>query len=527
VYSEKPNLNRVGKLIKEIMASTDLKTYLNYMSTWDTESDDNIDSIIKEQTLFVQVGDFDSDPAVESEFDELKSLAMEVRDLTIAQDALKIAADAAAVASIWSFGLGMAAFAALEAAEIIDGKFISDKSNKLNNKLTTVDIDISKKINPNVDAYVAQYKLNNNLIASKAPAGLDTKTCRADLLQFMAQVQRRAGKLDAVTFRKYAESARIVYDSTVINQVYDALDELNLSGKTDADVQKFMNTLVGWAAPVAATVGTELVRGVSILILKNRLNIATKTIETAARDAGLPVEEVGVSVFEAMDAVGKFAAAVVVIVSVVDIVFNILDIVNVVEQCDKMCTALDGKIQTNYKSYFNGIRSASKSYKAAITPSSFAEGFDAIATLPNGKTYVTKGNQYIRYSDSNATKIDEGYPMPLQANWGDLPSSFEEGFDAIATLPNGKTYVTKGNQYIRYSDSNATKIDEGYPMPLQGYWGDLPSSFAEGFDAIATLPNGKTYVTKGSQYIRYSDSNATKIDEGYPNHLKGNWGGEE
>jgi hypothetical protein len=251
------------------MASTDLITYLNYMSTWDTESDANIDSVIKEQTLFVQVGDFNSDPAVESEFNELKDLAMEVRNLTIAEDATKIAADAAAIASIWSFGLGMAAFAVLEATAIIEGKVISDKSKKLNEKLTTVDIDISKKINPNVDAYVAQYKLNNNLIASKAPAGLDIKTCRGDLMQFMAQVHIRAGKLDAATFRKYAESARIVYNSDEINKVYDALDELNLSGKTDVDVQKFMNTLVGWKAPVAATVGTELVRGVSILILKN------------------------------------------------------------------------------------------------------------------------------------------------------------------------------------------------------------------------------------------------------------------
>ncbi|MBB3699498.1 hypothetical protein KMW28_24765 [Flammeovirga yaeyamensis] len=339
------------------------------MSTWDTESDDNIDEIIKEQKLFLQVGDFDSDSAVDSEFSEIEGLAMEVRNLTIAEDAIKIAADAAAVASIWSFGLGMAAFAALEASAIIDQKIISNKSKKLNEKLQSADTDISKKINPNVENYVAQYKQNNNLIVSKAPKGLDTKACRANLMQFMASVQRKAGKLDAATFKTYAESARIIYNSEGIDKVYDALDELNLSGKTEADVQKFMNTLVGWTPPPSAIVATELVRGMSLLILKNRLNVATKTIETTAREAGIPVEEVGVSAFEAMDAVGKFAAAVVVVMSVVDVVFNILDIVHVVEQCKKMCSELENTIKPKYKEYFNGIKSASIAYKAAITPS--------------------------------------------------------------------------------------------------------------------------------------------------------------
>jgi hypothetical protein len=451
------------------MASTDLITYLNYMSTWDTESDANIDSVIKEQTLFVQVGDFNSDPAVESEFNELKDLAMEVRNLTIAEDATKIAADAAAIASIWSFGLGMAAFAVLEATAIIEGKVISDKSKKLNEKLTTVDIDISKKINPNVDAYVAQYKLNNNLIASKAPAGLDIKTCRGDLMQFMAQVHIRAGKLDAATFRKYAESARIVYNSDEINKVYDALDELNLSGKTDVDVQKFMNTLVGWKAPVAATVGTELVRGVSILILKNRLNIATKTIETAARDAGLPIEEVGVSVFEAMDAVGKFVAAVVVVVSVVDIVFNILDIVDVVKQCDKMCTALDGEIQTNYKEYFTGIRSASKAYKAAITPS---ESSDLLGNYECHK-YDAGGKNDWHYV-TVAKVNDTTYKWTNRANvsWALKSTSDNNILDVGTECPYYN--FNDGQQQTHYT--KATVVRDGNKVTgIMGPWDELYS----------------------------------------------------
>lgn len=93
--------------------STPLMTYLNYIITWDGEFDANITSLIKEQKTFISLGAFDAEAAVNSEFDDLIGEAITVRDLTIAQDALQMSADAAAVASIWTFGLGMAAFFAL------------------------------------------------------------------------------------------------------------------------------------------------------------------------------------------------------------------------------------------------------------------------------------------------------------------------------------------------------------------------------------------------------------------------------
>ena len=157
-------------------------------------------------------------------------------------------------------------------------------------------------------------------------------------------------------------------------------------------------------------------------------------------------------------------------------------------------------------------------------PDTFLAGFDSITTLRNGKTYVTKGSQYVRYSDSSASRVDPGYPKPLQGYWGRLPASFAAGFDSMTVLRNGKTYVTKGNQYIRYSDSSASRVDPGYPKPLQGYWGRLPASFASSFDSMALLGNGKTYVTKNKQYIRYSDSSASRVDPGYPFPIKGYWG---
>jgi hypothetical protein len=345
--------------------STDLITYLNYMSTWDTESDENIDKLIDEQTLFVGLGDFDSDDAVESEFKTLIDLADQVRDLTIAADAIQIAADAAAVAAIWSFGLSMAAFAALEAAEAIDKKFISSKSNDLNAKLKTVDIDISALINPNVNSYILKYKDNNNLIASKAPTGLDTRTCRSLLMQFLVQVQKKEGKLDAVSFRKYAESARILFNGTEINAVYNAYDTLNLSNKTDADIQTFLGFLKGLDFDRTAL---TIIYGFSIAFMYTKLGIANKTIKENAKAAGFDVDEVESSSFGMMDAVGKFVTVVAVVMSVVDAVLDIIDIVDVVEQTEKMVDQLNGPIKESYKTYFDGIKTASKDYNAAIAP---------------------------------------------------------------------------------------------------------------------------------------------------------------
>jgi hypothetical protein len=345
------------------MSSTDLITYLNYISTWETETDENINSLISEHNLFLNLNSFDSDSVVENEFGVLVDLADEVRNKTIAADVIQIAADAAAVASIWSFGLSMAAFAVLEAEEVIARAVISSESGELNDKLSTIDTDISSQINPNVNSYIVQFKANNNLIASKAPAGIDTRTCRSLLVQFMAEVQRRNRTVDAAAFKKYAESARILYNSSEINKVYDALDVLNLSDRADPDVKQFMGVLAGLDYPAELL---SFIRNFSIGIMAYKLKIANDTIETQAKAAGLPVEEVESDVFGLMDAVGKVATVTAVAMSVVDVVLQIIDIVDVVEQCNKLCEELGSTIKDSYKSYFSGIMTAAQQYKAAI-----------------------------------------------------------------------------------------------------------------------------------------------------------------
>merc|ERR1719251_332090 len=125
-----------------------------------------------------------------------------------------------------------------------------------------------------------------------------------------------------------------------------------------------MNTLAGFTFPDKFAV--DMVRGFSIAIMGYKLKIANAQIESSAKEAGIPVEEVDTTAFEAMDACGKFITAVAVVMSVVDVVFNILDIVDVVEQCKTMCDKLENEIKPSYLQYFNGMKEASTAYNNAI-----------------------------------------------------------------------------------------------------------------------------------------------------------------
>lgn len=205
----------------------------------------------------------------------------------------------------------------------------------------------------------------------------------------------------------------------------------------------------------------------------------------------------------------------------------------------------------------------------------FNSYFDAISLLPNGKVYAFSGSQYARWSDADAMVLDAGYPKSIEGNWGDLPASFNNFADAITVLPDGKIYLFSGDQYVRYSDQNGTVVDpgypqklvhrvdaaatlpngkiylffgdqyarysdgggvsdgadglildEGYPKPIKGYWGNLPDSFSQDIDAAAMLPNGKTYLFKNGEYVRYSDESGEVVDEGYPMPIQGNWGAD-
>jgi hypothetical protein len=151
----------------------------------------------------------------------------------------------------------------------------------------------------------------------------------------------------------------------------------------------------------------------------------------------------------------------------------------------------------------------------------FADGVDAAVNWGNGKAFLFKGNQYIRY-DIASGKADAGYPLPIKDHWPGLEAFADVFLDAAVEWGNGKVFLFKGNQYIRY-DIVADKADAGYPKPIKNYWPGL-EAFADGVDAAVNWGNGKVFLFKGNQYIRY-DIAADKADAGYPKPIKDYWPG--
>ncbi|KAK7177388.1 hypothetical protein PSPO01_16565 [Paraphaeosphaeria sporulosa] len=65
-------------------------------------------------------------------------LATQMAALTIEADATQIAADAAAIEMIASFGMGMAAYVSLEAAAVVEKAVVSMQAKDFNHKLNQV-----------------------------------------------------------------------------------------------------------------------------------------------------------------------------------------------------------------------------------------------------------------------------------------------------------------------------------------------------------------------------------------------------
>lgn len=156
-------------------------------------------------------------------------------------------------------------------------------------------------------------------------------------------------------------------------------------------------------------------------------------------------------------------------------------------------------------------------------PSAFRKGIDAaLWREDNGKLYFFKGSQYVRFSKVR-DGVDSGYPKSIAGNWPGLPSTFEQGIDAAFWREsNGKVYLFKGSQYVRFSKVS-DGVDAGYPRSIGGNWPGLPASYQGGIDgALMRKDNHRIYFFRGRTYIRYSKV-TDGIDPGYPRWIDGNW----
>ncbi|NMO53768.1 hypothetical protein HH310_21615 [Actinoplanes sp. TBRC 11911] len=192
---------------------------------------------------------------------------------------------------------------------------------------------------------------------------------------------------------------------------------------------------------------------------------------------------------------------------------------------------------------------------------------DAALAGRDGHTYLFSGDQYLRYTGTDYSFADIGYPRGIAADWGGLTR-----IDTSFVL-DGATYLFGDGRFVRYSTADYTTPDDGFPQPVPENWWNLPGDLARSFDRVDavlvdrdrlvylfrgnecfvqdlrrrpwrpsplkeqwdSLPfaqvdaafatdDGRTYVFSGDRFVRYSDPAHTRLDDGFPAMISAFWG---
>ncbi|MEU0561553.1 hemopexin repeat-containing protein [Dactylosporangium sp. NPDC006015] len=162
------------------------------------------------------------------------------------------------------------------------------------------------------------------------------------------------------------------------------------------------------------------------------------------------------------------------------------------------------------------------------------------ALVTAGYTYLFSGDQYVRYTGADYTRVDDGYPRTIAGSLAEeldverLPEEFHTGIDAAMRAPDGWTYLfAGGGQSLRFRDGTAEVT------PIAGAWGAVRNDLtaAGGPRAAFVAPGGELYAFAGGQYVRYAlppvpaegepvpaaTAYAT-VDDGYPRLVHDAWG---
>ena len=350
--------------------STDLITYLNFIAGLENATDTQLQDIIDERAQFILLGKSDMmtsiDNSIDSVFDKIDTLAKQLEEEEIAKESVELAEDAAAVSAIWSFGLSMAAFAALAATDIALKAAIKAKEDDLNDHLASADQDIADKVGGSCAQYIDLTKKNNNFIKASSPEGLTPQTARSYLYNYMDYISRNGG-VGLDNFKKYIEVARLTKDDANINSIYDILDEFTLSD--DHGEEKIKEALQNMTATGIDTQYLQFARGFTYAIWVYKMRVSAKAIKSAAADADVPPEEAEVSVLENMDNVGKAMAAFTIVMSIVDAALNVYNIVKTVERYEEN-VKIFAKARGQYKEFYQSLYDASVEYNENLSSSS-------------------------------------------------------------------------------------------------------------------------------------------------------------
>jgi hypothetical protein len=343
----------------------DLEEYLNYIFTWENESDEHINSIISELNLLLDISKyhFEPDDAIEQQFNELIVLLFQVERTVIRQKVMQYLANASAITCLFGFGLGMVNLIYAEMEYTLSAWSISEEMEIFLKKLETIDFKIAEDMGETVKNYMVTYKRNNETIAEKGSLRISTTECRVYLLQFMFEIYSKKGQFDVATFRKWAHSARLVYDSKEVKDIQDALNNVSKS----KDPEDAIHTLGKFIASNNDQPSTSLVVGLAFLTMSYYHKIETNQLKIVAEEKGIPSEYLSTNGFATRTTVEHLIDNLVVTRKIVSQVLTMCEIKHVVDQIGAWDTALLGgtHFQENYRKYFYNLNHASISFNVA------------------------------------------------------------------------------------------------------------------------------------------------------------------
>nr|VFK63844.1 MAG: Hemopexin [Candidatus Kentron sp. UNK]VFK70947.1 MAG: Hemopexin [Candidatus Kentron sp. UNK] len=149
---------------------------------------------------------------------------------------------------------------------------------------------------------------------------------------------------------------------------------------------------------------------------------------------------------------------------------------------------------------------------------------------------MASGGDYLLFLDDKVVKYrgsieladlqpEEGYPKPIHEEFPALPAKFTAGISAALDGLDGKTYLFHDDDcaIIELEDGETTVTE----TRTNEKWGliDNPIADSGAVDAAFVGLDGRTYLFSGARYTRYSGSDYTQVDDGFPRDIAEDWEG--
>ncbi|NET40671.1 hemopexin repeat-containing protein [Okeania sp. SIO2B3] len=169
-------------------------------------------------------------------------------------------------------------------------------------------------------------------------------------------------------------------------------------------------------------------------------------------------------------------------------------------------------------------------------PDEFVSGIDAALGSWDGSIYLFRDDEFVKITvqEDGTRQIvpEDQIDRETRKTWGKVANdiAYLGKVDAAFVGLDGYTYLFSGEQYVRYSGSDYSQVDDGFPRKITEDWEGLTTvtgAFVLGnktylFGTQTIVDQGGTTITTDNVYVRYStlhkdEDDYLEVDEEDPN----------